>query len=302
MLRQDLAPWRDELIISTKAGYWMWHGPYGEWGSRKYLLASLDQSLRRMGLEYVDIFYSHRPDPDTPLEETMGALDHAVRSGKALYVGISNYNADADGACSANSARPRHALPDSPATIQHARSLGGATVVAHARADGHGQHCVSRPSRRAASPTATSVASRGFACGARRARSFKPKTSPRLPRAGAGAKRNRACPRSDPRATRACVGAATSGGDERVDRREQGDASRRLCRRARNLDVLRRRTRPHRPDPARVAGPRGTRTRVRKAPVKTAGIAPRHCGEKLPDRSQAGRLCKFLTTDALTSR
>jgi L-glyceraldehyde 3-phosphate reductase len=94
LLRQDLAPWRDELIISTKAGYWMWSGPYGEWGSRKYLLASLDQSLRRMGLDYVDIFYSHRPDPDTPLEETMGALDHAVRSGKALYAGISNYNAE----------------------------------------------------------------------------------------------------------------------------------------------------------------------------------------------------------------
>ncbi len=94
VLREDLAAYRDELIISTKAGYDMWPGPYGEWGSRKYLLASLDQSLRRMGLDYVDIFYSHRPDPDTPLEETMGALDHAVRSGKALYVGISNYSAE----------------------------------------------------------------------------------------------------------------------------------------------------------------------------------------------------------------
>jgi L-glyceraldehyde 3-phosphate reductase len=93
ILREDLAAWRDELIISTKAGYYMWPGPYGEWGSRKYLLASLDQSLKRMGLAYVDIFYSHRPDPDTPLEETMGALAHAVRSGKALYAGISNYPA-----------------------------------------------------------------------------------------------------------------------------------------------------------------------------------------------------------------
>jgi L-glyceraldehyde 3-phosphate reductase len=92
ILREDLAPYRDELIISTKAGYDMWPGPYGEWGSRKYLLASLDQSLRRMGLDYVDIFYSHRFDPDTPLEETMGALDTAVRSGKALYVGISSYS------------------------------------------------------------------------------------------------------------------------------------------------------------------------------------------------------------------
>jgi len=93
ILQQDLAPYRDELIISTKAGYYMWPGPYGEWGSRKYLLASLDQSLKRMGLEYVDIFYSHRPDPDTPLEETLGALDHAVRQGKALYAGISSYTA-----------------------------------------------------------------------------------------------------------------------------------------------------------------------------------------------------------------
>ena len=91
ILAADLAAYRDELIISTKAGYLMWPGPYGEWGSRKYLLASLDQSLRRMGLDYVDIFYSHRYDPDTPLEETMGALETAVRSGKALYVGISSY-------------------------------------------------------------------------------------------------------------------------------------------------------------------------------------------------------------------
>jgi L-glyceraldehyde 3-phosphate reductase len=92
ILRLDLKPHRDELIVSTKAGYDMWPGPYGDWGSRKYLLASLDQSLKRMGLEYVDIFYSHRPDPETPVEETMAALDQAVRSGKALYAGISNYN------------------------------------------------------------------------------------------------------------------------------------------------------------------------------------------------------------------
>src|SRR5690349_20287157 len=91
ILSTDLAAYRDELIVSTKAGYLMWPGPYGEWGSRKYLLASLDQSLRRMGLEYVDIFYSHRYDPNTPLEETMGALETTVRSGKALYVGISSY-------------------------------------------------------------------------------------------------------------------------------------------------------------------------------------------------------------------
>ena len=94
LLQKDLAPFRDELVISTKAGYDMWPGPYGEWGSRKYLLASLDQSLARMGLDYVDIFYSHRRDPDTPMEETLGALDTAVRQGKTLYAGISSYSAE----------------------------------------------------------------------------------------------------------------------------------------------------------------------------------------------------------------
>jgi L-glyceraldehyde 3-phosphate reductase len=94
ILKKELKPYRDELIISSKAGYLMWEGPYGEWGSRKYLIASCDQSLKRMGLEYVDIFYSHRPDPHTPLEETMGALDSIVRQGKALYVGISSYSAE----------------------------------------------------------------------------------------------------------------------------------------------------------------------------------------------------------------
>ncbi|MBP3965748.1 L-glyceraldehyde 3-phosphate reductase [Paenibacillus lignilyticus] len=94
MMLSDFKPYRDEMIISSKAGYYMWPGPYGEWGSRKYLIASLEQSLKRMNLEYVDIFYSHRPDPETPLEETMGALDHMVRSGKALYVGISSYSAE----------------------------------------------------------------------------------------------------------------------------------------------------------------------------------------------------------------
>ena len=91
VLAKDLRPYRDQLVISSKAGYWMWDGPYGEWGSRKYLVSSLDQSLKRMGLNYVDIFYHHRPDPETPLEETMQALDFIVRSGRALYVGISNY-------------------------------------------------------------------------------------------------------------------------------------------------------------------------------------------------------------------
>jgi L-glyceraldehyde 3-phosphate reductase len=94
LFAQDFRPYRDELIISTKAGYRMWPGPFGEWGSRKYLIASLDQSLKRMGLEYVDLFYSHRPDPLTPMEETLSALDHAVRAGKALYAGISSYNSE----------------------------------------------------------------------------------------------------------------------------------------------------------------------------------------------------------------
>ncbi|MFT7841826.1 L-glyceraldehyde 3-phosphate reductase [Saccharothrix sp. BKS2] len=91
---RDFRPYRDEILVSTKAGYLMWEGPYGEWGSRKYLVGSLDRSLERLGLDHVDVFYHHRPDPDTPIEETMGALDHVVRSGKALYVGVSNYSAE----------------------------------------------------------------------------------------------------------------------------------------------------------------------------------------------------------------
>ncbi|MCI0712457.1 MAG: L-glyceraldehyde 3-phosphate reductase [Chloroflexi bacterium] len=94
IMKLDFHHLRHEVVISTKAGYWMWNGPYGEWGSRKYLISSLDQSLKRMGLDYVDIFYSHRPDPDTPFEETMSALDYTVRSGRAMYVGLSNYNAE----------------------------------------------------------------------------------------------------------------------------------------------------------------------------------------------------------------
>jgi L-glyceraldehyde 3-phosphate reductase len=112
LLREDFAAHRDELIVSTKAGYLMWPGPYGEWGSRKYLIASLDQSLERLGLEYVDIFYSHRPDPNTPLEETLGALDHVVRQGKALYAGISSYR----GAATVESARIMSGL-GTPVTI-----------------------------------------------------------------------------------------------------------------------------------------------------------------------------------------
>ena len=120
ILQLDLAPFRDELIISTKAGYDMWPGPYGDFGSRKYLVASLDQSLKRLGVDYVDIFYHHRPDPDTPLAETMGALDFAVRSGRALYVGISNYPPDKTKRGGAYPARLRYALLDPSAQIQSA--------------------------------------------------------------------------------------------------------------------------------------------------------------------------------------
>ncbi len=127
ILRQDLARYRDELIISTKAGWGMWPGPYGDLGSRKYLVASLDQSLKRMGLEYVDIFYHHRPDPETPMEETMGALDHVVRQGKALYAGISSYDAEQTRRAAADPARAGHAVPDPPAGRTTCSTAGSRT-------------------------------------------------------------------------------------------------------------------------------------------------------------------------------
>ena len=129
VMRRDLRPYRDELIVSTKAGYDMWPGPYGDWGSRKYLLASLDQSLGRMGLEYVDIFYSHRADPETPLEETMGALHTAVRQGKALYAGISSYSPQRTARAAADHARPRHAAADPPAVVLAAQPLDRAASL-----------------------------------------------------------------------------------------------------------------------------------------------------------------------------
>ena len=125
ILAQDFRTLRDEMIISTKAGYLMWPGPYGEWGSKKYLVASLDQSLRRMGLDYVDIFYSHRPDPDTPLEETMAALDLVVRQGKALYAGISNYKVPEAREAIAILRRLGHAVPHPPAIVFDVQPLGG---------------------------------------------------------------------------------------------------------------------------------------------------------------------------------
>ena len=155
LMREDLAPYRDELVISTKAGYDMWPGPYGEWGSRKYLLASLDQSLARMGLDYVDIFYSHRFDPDTPLEETMGALDAAVRQGKALYVGHlvvlggehargrTRSCATSARRCSSTSRRTRCSTAGSSPSCS-TRSASSASAASR-----------SRRSRRACSPTST---------------------------------------------------------------------------------------------------------------------------------------------------
>ena len=119
IFKRDFSRYRDELIISTKAGWDMWPGPYGNYGSRKYLIASLDQSLRRMGLNYVDIFYHHRPDPNTPLEETMGALDHVVRQGKALYIGISQYNAEDTARAAKNTPCARYTTIYSPAEIQY---------------------------------------------------------------------------------------------------------------------------------------------------------------------------------------
>src|SRR4051812_6337513 len=182
IMREDLRPYRDELIISSKAGYDMWPGPYGEWGSRKYLIASCDQSLSRMGLEYVDIFYSHRFDPDTPLEETIGALDTIVRAGKALYAGISSYSADRTPAevPIAHRRRTRGPPPPPPtARPRRSRSPTGAgrrctstsrptprgTAGASPRcstsasATGWGSS-PSRPSPRACSPTGTSAAAR----------------------------------------------------------------------------------------------------------------------------------------------
>ena len=140
---KDLHPYRDEMIISSKAGYLMWPGPYGEWGSRKYLVASCDQSLKRMGLEYVDIFYSHRLDPDTPLEETMGALDHIVRCGQARCTPASPATApEQTRAGRADPARAGHALPDPPAQLQHVQSLDRRRPAGRAARRGHGLHRV----------------------------------------------------------------------------------------------------------------------------------------------------------------
>ena len=167
--RRTSAPYRDELVISTKAGYDMWPGPYGEWGSRKYLLASLDQSLARMGLDYVDIFYSHRFDPETPLEETMGALATAVAQGKALYAGISSYSRGEDARGGGDPARARRAAPDPPAVATRCSTAGSRTSCSTSlERGGHRLHrllaaragAADRPLPRAASRRARARAAR----------------------------------------------------------------------------------------------------------------------------------------------
>ena len=171
LLRQDLRPYRDELVISTKAGYDMWPGPYGEWGSRKYLLASLDQSLARMGLEYVDIFYSHRFDPDTPLEETMGALDTVVRAGQGAVCGDLLVLGRADARGRRDPARSRHAAPHPPALVLDAQPLDRTRPARRARRARGRLHRRSRRSLRGCSRTSTSTASPRVRARAGRARS-----------------------------------------------------------------------------------------------------------------------------------
>ena len=180
LLREDFRPYRDELVISTKAGYDMWPGPYGEWGSRKYVLASLDQSLERMGLDYVDIFYSHRLDPDTPLEETMGALATAVQQGKALYVGVSSYSPDKTREAAAILRGTGRAAAHPPAVVLHAQPLDRGRPARRPGARRASAASASRRSPRACSATATCRASPRAAARARTA-SSRPTSSPTRP-------------------------------------------------------------------------------------------------------------------------
>ena len=240
IMREDLAPWRDELIISTKAGYDMWPGPYGEWGSRKYLLASLDQSLERMGLDYVDIFYSHRLDPDTPLEETMGALDTAVRQGKALYAGISSYSGE----------RTREA-------VRILRELGTPLLIHQPSysmlnrwveedlldvLEDEGVGCI------AFSPLAQGMLTTRYLDGVPRGLARRQGRLPQrghahrgAPRPRARAQRHRAAARPDARADGGRLGPARPARDLRADRRLERRAARRHARRARRPGLLRRR-------------------------------------------------------------
>ena len=233
ILDLDLRPYRDELVISTKAGYLMWPGPYGEWGSRKYLLSSLDQSLRRMGLEYVDIFYSHRPDPETPLEETMVALDQAVRQGKALYAGISNYPAEQ----TAEAAAILREL-GTPCLIHQPKYSMFERWIEQGLTDvleREGIGCI------AFSPLAQGLLTDRYLGGIPAdSRAAKPHgflqpaaDHRRADREGAPAERDRRGPRPEPRADGARLGAAQAGRHLGADRRQQRRAARPEPRRAR---------------------------------------------------------------------
>ena len=224
ILRADLRPYRDELIISTKAGYDMWPGPYGEWGSRKYLLASLDQSLARMGLEYVDIFYSHRFDPDTPLEETMGALHTAVTSGKALYAGISSYSAERTAEAADDPAGDGHAAADPPAVLLHAEPLDRRRAAGRARRRGHRLHRVLAAGAGPAHEPVPERHPRRLAGEPRRVAVGRPDQR-REPRPRPGAERDREGPRPVAGAAGLVVGAARPAGHLGADRREQRRAS-----------------------------------------------------------------------------
>jgi L-glyceraldehyde 3-phosphate reductase len=244
---RDLAPYRDELVISTKAGYLMWDGPYGEWGSRKYLLASLDQSLDRMGLDYVDIFYSHRFDPDTPLEETMGALATAVQQGKALYAGVSSYSAaktrEAERILREMGVpllihQPSYSMLNrwiEPDLLDALEDLGVGAIVFSPLAQGllTDKYLGGVPDARPARPTASGRSS----CA-------------RGPREGAGPERDRRRARPVAGADGAGLVPARPADHVGADRRQQRRADRRERRGARAARLRRRRARRHRPQAA----------------------------------------------------
>ena len=215
---EDLKPYRDEIVISTKAGYDMWPGPYGEWGSRKYLLGSLEQSLKRMRLDYVDIFYSHRFDPDTPLEETMGALDTAVRQGKARYVGISSYGPAPDRGGRADPARARHAAVDPPALVLAAQPVGRGGAARRTRARGRRRDRVLAAGAGAADQPLPRRRSRGLTR-ADRELLQRGDALEREPRARARAERDRGAARADARADGDRLGAPRSAHHQRAARR-----------------------------------------------------------------------------------
>ena len=252
VLAEDFKGYRDELIISSKAGYGMWPGPYGEWGSRKYLLASLDQSLQRLGLDYVDIFYSHRPDPDTPLEETIGALDSAVRQGKALYVGISSYNgAMTEAAMKVAQELRTPLIIHQPSysmlnrwiesdLLPHTRKLGLGVIAFCPLAQG-----LLTDKYLAGIPANSRAAS---ADGFLRPQHVTPEAVAKVKQLNA----HRATSRSEHGADGVGVGAARRSCDQRIDRREPRQPDRRKCRCARQPEILPCRTAGNRTNPGRL--------------------------------------------------